>query len=94
LLMLKTMELATAHEKEIIWKLWWKADITSEQAEYVRSVVKWCGALEYSHNKAVEFAKKAESVIQELRASSDYLNVDVLDYLEGIAEYMSARREV
>lgn len=94
LLMLKTMELATVHEKEIIWQLRWKGDITAEQAEYVRSVVKWCGALEYSHNKAVEFAKKAESVIQELRASSDYLNADVLDYLEGIAEYMAARREV
>ena len=94
LLMLKTMELANEHEREILKDLRWNPDINSDQADFVRSVVKGCGALEYSHNKAVEFARKAEVVIQELRRSSDYLNSDVLDYLEGIAEYMAVRREV
>lgn len=94
LLMLKTMELCSEHEREILRELWWKADLTIDQAEFVRSIVKSCGALEYSYNKAVEFARKAELAIQELRTTDKQLNTDVLDYLEWIAEYMAVRRDV
>jgi geranylgeranyl diphosphate synthase type I len=94
LLMLKAMELCSEHEREILRELWWNADLTLDQAEFVRSVVRSCGALEYSYMKAAEFAKKAQIVIQDLRTHDKELSTDVLNYLEGIAEYMASRREV
>lgn len=95
LLMLKTLELCTSAERDIITGLWGRGDLTSEQAEFVRNVVKSSGALDYSYKKATEFATQAQKVIQELRESNQNkaLNEEVLDYFEGIAEYMAVRRE-
>lgn len=93
LLMLKTMELCAPNEKEILLSLWWKADLTIDQAEYIRWIVKSSWALEYSYKKALEYAQKAQWVIQSLRLLDQSLNSDVLDYLEGIAEYMGIKRE-
>ncbi len=101
LLMLKTLELCSSHERDILQGLWWKQDLTNDQAELVRNVVRGCGALEYSYQKAAEYAKKAQKVVWELRAESEKLkannglelNESVLDYLEGIAEYMAIRRD-
>lgn len=93
LLMLKTMELCSTHEWEILRELWWKEDLTLDQAEFVRSVVKSSGALEYSYDKATEYAIKAQKVVQQLRVDHKNLDTTVLDYFEGIAEYMAVRRE-
>ncbi len=93
LLMLKTMELCAPNEKEILLSLRWKADLTIDQAEYIRWIVKSSWALEYSYKKALEYAQKAQWVIQSLRLLDQSLNSDVLDYLEGIAEYMGIKRE-
>ncbi len=95
LLMLKTIELCTPQEREIITELWGRGDLTAEQAEFVRSVVKNSGALDYSYKKATEFALQAQKVIQEIAENDKdgVFNTEVLDYLEGIAEYMAVRRD-
>lgn len=95
LLILKTLELCTPAERDIITGLWGRGDLTPEQAEFVRNVVKSSGALDYSYKKATEFATQAQKVIQEIiEDNTDWaLNSEVLDYLEGIAEYMAVRRD-
>lgn len=93
LLMLKALELCSEHEKEVLLGLRGNPDITDSQADFVRKVVKGSGALEYSYQKACEYAQKAQQTIQELRAAMPNLNPTSLDYLEGIAEYMAVRRE-
>jgi len=93
LLMLKALELCSEHEKDVLLGLRGNPDITDSQADFVRRVVKGSGALEYSYQKACEYAQKAQQTIQELRAAMPNLHPASLDYLEGIAEYMAVRRE-
>ena len=89
------MELCSALEKETLEQLRWKHDLSTEQAEFVRTIVRNCGALDYSYKKAEEFAKQAKEVIIGMRENNNdwVLNEMVLDYLEGIAEYMAIKRE-
>lgn len=93
LLILKTLELCSESEKETIRWLWWNHDLTLEQAECVRDIVKSSWALDYSYFKASEYALRAKQIIQWLRSTDWWLDYEALDYLEWIAEYMGIKRE-
>lgn len=91
LLILKAMEKADENQKKIIELYWGNPNITAENAEEVRKVVIDTGSLEYSYQIAQKYALESRSIIPAMRERN--WEPSVIDFLDGIAEYMARDRE-
>lgn len=89
LLMVKAMEFGSDVQRGKLKQLWGKEDITEAEADICREIVIKTGSLDYSKEKAVEFAKKSLVAVERLRGMG--LDKEAVDYLEGIALYMVER---
>lgn len=91
LLILKALEKADPTQKKIIESYWGNPDITAQNAEEVRKVVIDTGSLQYSYQIAQKFALESRSIIPKMREKN--WESSVIDFLDGIAEYMARDRE-
>jgi len=86
LLILKALEKASQEQKDIIKSALGNPDITKEQLEQVRQIIKDTGSLQYSQDLAKQLIEKAKSIIM----NSDFQQQGK-DFLIGIADYMLER---
>lgn len=89
LLTLKAHEKGNEEQKSLLGKYLGKKDLTEQEAEEVRQIMKDTGALEFSNQKCKEFVTNAQSYL-------DKLNKPVtkeFEFLYKIAEYSISRNK-
>lgn len=91
LLMTYALEHANPEQKEKILKYWGNPNIGEPEAEEIRQIVRDTGSLDYSYKVASKFGAESQAALPAMRARG--WNEDVIDFLDGIAEYMATKRE-
>ena len=86
ILILDAYERATGQEKRLIDQALGNADITAEQAQAIRDIVKNTGALDYSIALAKEFKNQALSKLEK-----QHLTTPGHEFLVNMAEYIVSR---
>ncbi|MBR9707277.1 MAG: polyprenyl synthetase family protein, partial [Candidatus Diapherotrites archaeon] len=86
LLILKALELGSETDKAIINKYLGKKDLTEEELEAVRSVVKSTGSFDFVKKEAYALVDKGVAALE----GSD-LQPEAKEFLRGIALYMVKR---
>jgi len=89
LLIVKVMEKGTEEQKRAVMRVWGKQEAGRVEIESAKKAIKESGAYEYSVMVAREMAEKAAVTATKLRNFN--LNVEAIDYLEGIERYMVVR---
>ncbi len=87
LLVIKALEKGNRQQQKIVQKLLGKKDLTSEELEDFRKIVRETGSLEYSNNLANIFIEKAFKILDKMEIS----NQEGRDFLREIAKYVSVR---
>ncbi len=90
LLILYLLENGTQKQKESLKKVWGNLNATKEELDDAKQAIKDSGSYDYSKKTAVSLAKNAAMTASKLRDIRG-LNVDSIDYIQGIAEYMVNR---
>ncbi len=86
LLILKALEKASEEQKDIIKSALGNPNLTKEQLEQVRQIIKQTSSLEYSQNLAKQLIEQAKSVIINYNFKQEGK-----DFLIEIADYMLKR---
>ncbi len=86
LLIVKALENADAKQKERLLALLGKRDLTDEEAEEAREIVRETGSLDYNREMAKKLANQALEAVEK----ADFVQ-EGKDYLIGIAEYLINR---
>lgn len=86
---IKAMEVATDLQKQKIGCVWGNEKAEIEQIEEVKEIFKQTGSYDYSVGEAIKLAQLAAEEAKKLREFD--LNVESVDFLEGIATYMVER---
>lgn len=89
LLITKVMEVGSEEQKEAVMKVWGKQVATVGEIEAAKAAIKESGSYEYSVKMAKELAERSAETIAKLRTMG--LNMEAIDYLEGISRYMVER---
>ena len=89
LLVLKVFEEGTEQQKTAVRRVWGKRDAGREELDAAKVAIKDSGSYEYSKNLAMGYAAKAAKTAEKLRELK--LNPEAIDYIQGIAEYMTER---
>ncbi len=89
LLILKTLKNGDKKQVAIIKKIFGKKNLTEQEVEIFREIVRETGSLEYSQKLAEKLVKESLSAIKKI----DFKNAEAKIFLEGIAEYI-IKREV
>lgn len=89
LLVMKALENGTSGEVQAIEKVWGKKSANSEDIHKAKQAVIDSGSLAYSIRVSKEYAVKAAHRITDLKKLA--LNNKAIDYLEGIAQYLTTR---
>jgi len=87
LLVIKALEKATQKQKEKLKKLIGKKDITNQEIEEAKKIIKDTGSYDYSKKLAVEYAQKAIQAIEK-----EKLEQEGKEYLLDIAEYLIKKK--
>jgi geranylgeranyl diphosphate synthase, type I len=90
LLILKALEKGDRFQVKKIMELWGNKNIKDEDAEEIRNIVRKTGALKYSQDLAKKFAKKSQQNIPKMLKKG--WEKKIVDFFEGIAEYMAVER--
>lgn len=90
LLILKAQEMGTKQERKAVEDVWGDMEASRIKLDLAKRAIEECGSLEYNRSLAREFAKKAAAKAGELRDLN--LDPEAIDYIQGIAEYMVARK--
>lgn len=88
-LVLKALENGNGEQKAEVKRLLGKKDLTEEEAEIFRRVIKETGSLEYSQKLAEKLVAQSLMVLRKM----EFKNEEAREFLEGIAEYI-IKREV
>ncbi len=86
LLIIKALENADENQKKDLLRVLGKKDLTDEEAEIAREIVKETGSLDYNKELARELAEKGLSAIEDLD-----IEEEPKEYLLGIAEFLINR---
>ncbi len=86
---IKAMEVASERQKQKISLVWGVENANLEQIEDVKRIFVETGSYDYSVNEAKKLATLAVDEAKKLREFD--LNVEAVDFLEGIATYMVER---
>jgi len=70
-------------------QIWGNRNLTEDEANEARKIVRDCGSLNYSAKISRDWAKKAQKAIPEMVKKG--WNKKAIDYLDGIAQYMVER---
>ncbi len=89
LLIIKALEFGNINQQKRLKEIWGKRDLTENEANEARKIVRDTGSLEYSHKVSVKWAKKAQKAIPEMKRRK--WNDEAIYYLDGIAQYMVER---
>ena len=89
LLIIKALEWANKEQKNKLLSIWGKHNLTDNEADIARQIVKDTGSLSYSIDVAHNWVKKAQKAIPDMKKSG--WNEDSINYLDGIAQYMVER---
>ena len=89
LLIIKALEFGSSSQQKRLKEIWGKRDLTENEANEARKIVRETGSLEYSQRVSVKWAKKAQKAIPEMKKRK--WNEDAIYYLDGIAQYMVER---
>ncbi len=89
LLIIKALEKATKLQKKTLLSIWGNPNITTNDAKVARQIITDTGSLEYSIKTSIKLAKKAQIAIPKMKAKG--WNIQAIDYLDGIAQYMVER---
>lgn len=89
LLIIKALELGNKNHQKKLKVIWGKRNLTEEEADEVRKIVRDTGSLEYSRKVSVKWAKKAQKAIPDMKKRG--WNDEAVNYLDGIAQYMVER---
>lgn len=92
LLITYALQHAKAGAKRELERIWGNPDIGETEANIAREIVRDTGSLAYNQKVATELAQKSQAVAPLMRKAG--LNSRVIDFLDGIAEYMAEKREV
>lgn len=86
LLIMKALELASREDKEKIMKALGNKDLTVEEAEVARGIIRSCGSEIYSRNKARELSQAGIKALE-----TSHLKGDVVDFLKDLSDYLLSR---
>ena len=86
ILVVKALKFGNSSEKKIINSLLGKNDISEQEIELFRDIVRSTGSLAYSQNLARSYAAEGKAVIEK----SDF-SKEVKEFLVGIADYIINR---
>ncbi len=89
LLIVKALEWANSKQKEKLLSIWGKHDLSDEEADEARQIVKDTGSLDYSIKVAHDWVKKAQEAIPFMLNAK--WNKESVNFLDGIAQYMVER---
>lgn len=89
LLIIKALEFGNKNQQRRLKEIWGKRDLTENEANEARKIVRDTGSLEYSHKVSVKWAKKAQKAIPKMKRIG--WNKEAINYLDGIAQYMIER---
>lgn len=89
LLVSKALELGNEDQRKIIRKVWGNKEAGDIDINEAKAVIKESGSYDYSVNVAKKLAKEAADWASKLRELK--LNIEAIDYLEGIANYLVER---
>lgn len=87
LLIVKAQEWADRKDLKYISQALGNPNVTDEQADQVRRVIRECGSLEYSKQIAVKYVKQAKRALARMK----HWNGEGRAFLDGIADYMINR---
>ena len=89
LLVLDVLNKGSASQKQAVEKVWgdWKAE--KADLDRARQAIKESGSYEYNKQLAKKYASRAAKAAAGLRDLD--LNLEAIDYIQGIAEYMVER---
>jgi geranylgeranyl diphosphate synthase type I len=87
LLALKALKKGDKKQREVVKKLLGKKDLTLEELEDFRRVVRETGSLDYSNKLANQFIEEGFKVLGEM----EILNKEGEDFLREVAKYVSIR---
>jgi len=88
LLIAKALEFGGPAERKTVKRLLGKRDVTEDEIEIFRNVIRSTGSLEYSQKLAKKFVAEGKSVLEDLHPQRN-----IKDFLTGIADYI-VNREV
>ncbi|HRY82315.1 MAG TPA: polyprenyl synthetase family protein [Candidatus Moranbacteria bacterium] len=89
LLLIKALEKSNASQKKIIQKCLGKKDLSKNELEEFRQVIRETGSLEYCQNLSEKFVAEALEALKKIK----FKNEEAKKFLEGIAQYI-IKREV
>jgi geranylgeranyl diphosphate synthase type I len=89
ILLIKALERATKDQKEILKSYFGKKNLTKNNLENFKKIIKDTGSLEYCQKLAGSFADESRKAISEI----EFKNKEAKIFLNGIIEYV-IRREV
>ncbi len=86
LLILKALENSDEKQRKTILDALGNRDVTDEQIEEVRRVVKETGSYDYSRRLTVKLAEEGKKALDE-----DKLDPEITEFLKGLADYIITR---
>lgn len=84
-----TLLVLKAIDRPEVKKVWGNLNATTEELIAAKTAIRDCGSYQYNKDLAIKYAKKAAETANELRNLD--LDLDSIDYIQGIAEYMVER---
>jgi len=89
LLIIKAFEMGSPNQIKLLKKIWGKRNLTEDEANIARKIIKQTGSLDYSRKISIKYAKKAQKAIPEMIKRR--WDKKAINYLDGIAQYMVER---
>lgn len=87
LLMLKAMELSSSRDADFISKVLKSGDVSDEDFERVREIVRDSGSLEYSQKLGSDLIRKAKEYLHQIKGDPE-----TIEFLSWIADYIITRK--
>lgn len=87
ILILKALEKGNEEQRQKIKNALGNPDITREDIEEVRKIVKETGSYEYSRKLTIDLVKKGKNIIK----NTDKIDPEIVEFLLGIADYIITR---
>jgi len=84
-----TLLVLKAFDRSEVKRVWGNRLATKEELDLAKKAIVNCGSYEYNMKLAQEYAIRAAKTAERLRSLS--LNLEAIDYIQGIAEYMVTR---
>jgi geranylgeranyl diphosphate synthase type I len=86
LLILKALENGDGEQRKVIMNALGNEDVTQEQVEEVREIVKDTGSYDYSQKMTAKFVRKGKEALDK-----DIIDPEIVDFLMGLADYIITR---